>query len=597
MGGLGVGAFVAFTKRTIDAGDALNDLSDRTGVAVKDLASLNLAAKLSDTSLESVGKAVARLNLSFSQAQGGNKEIATSLTRLGVSSTDARERLFQLADVYANSSDKTRVLADLQKVLGKSYADMLPLLKQGGDELRRAAAESESFADAMARLAPEAGKFNDQMDRLKENAATVSAQIVGAMLPALNSLSTEFAEGVKQAGSFSEALRLFGFGLNPFDTYGESLEKLGARFRVIDQQIRRANERRDDDTLFNLEREREDVLKKIKYLTALQNLQKAANEPIRPPGVPSADDGKISFPSSGSSKAGTKVATMQDVLGTGSFFAIDPETIKFIQEQQDAINELNAIVPEAEQRFQSMLAAADFTKLKQDQEDMIILADKFNAGLLTEAEYLDLVKNRLNLVGAEAEKTKSFAEELGLVFESAMQGAIRSGEDFQDVLKGLTAKVVELIAQTYILDRLFKSTKEGGLSTSGSSSGFSFDLGSLFSNGFGNGQNLLGDFASLFGFANGGVMTSAGPLPLARYANGGIANSPQFALFGEGSRPEAFVPLPDGRRIPVHIQGGGQVVNNNTINIKADNPSEVRASRGQIMADISNQMARANRWR
>jgi phage-related minor tail protein len=66
--------------------------------------------------------------------------------------------------------------------------------------------------------------------------------------------------------------------------------------------------------------------------------------------------------------------------------------------------------------------------------------------------------------------------------------------------------------------------------------------------------------SSFFGFADGGVMTSEGPLPLSvplrGYASGGIANSPQLAVFGEGSRPEAYVPLPDGRTIPVTMSGG-----------------------------------------
>jgi lambda family phage tail tape measure protein len=62
--------------------------------------------------------------------------------------------------------------------------------------------------------------------------------------------------------------------------------------------------------------------------------------------------------------------------------------------------------------------------------------------------------------------------------------------------------------------------------------------------------------SSFFGFADGGVMTSMGPMALKTYASGGIANSPQLALFGEGSRPEAFVPLPDGRSIPVTMSGG-----------------------------------------
>ena len=60
-----------------------------------------------------------------------------------------------------------------------------------------------------------------------------------------------------------------------------------------------------------------------------------------------------------------------------------------------------------------------------------------------------------------------------------------------------------------------------------------------------------------FGFADGGIMTGSGPMPLRSYARGGVANSPQMALFGEGSTPEAYVPLPDGRTIPVTMKGGG----------------------------------------
>ena len=57
-------------------------------------------------------------------------------------------------------------------------------------------------------------------------------------------------------------------------------------------------------------------------------------------------------------------------------------------------------------------------------------------------------------------------------------------------------------------------------------------------------------------FAMGGIMTSNGPLKLRRYAAGGIASGPQLAMYGEGSRPEAYVPLPDGRTIPVTMRGG-----------------------------------------
>lgn len=57
-------------------------------------------------------------------------------------------------------------------------------------------------------------------------------------------------------------------------------------------------------------------------------------------------------------------------------------------------------------------------------------------------------------------------------------------------------------------------------------------------------------------FANGGIMSGAGSMALKKYANGGIADRPQLALFGEGSMSEAYVPLPDGRSIPVTMSEG-----------------------------------------
>ena len=58
------------------------------------------------------------------------------------------------------------------------------------------------------------------------------------------------------------------------------------------------------------------------------------------------------------------------------------------------------------------------------------------------------------------------------------------------------------------------------------------------------------------GISAGGGLTSGLGVPMKQYANGGIANTPQLAMFGEGDLPEAFVPLPDGKTIPVTIKGG-----------------------------------------
>ena len=91
-----------------------------------------------------------------------------------------------------------------------------------------------------------------------------------------------------------------------------------------------------------------------------------------------------------------------------------------------------------------------------------------------------------------------------------------------------------------------------------------------------------GMLSRIFGFANGGIMTAGGPMDLRRYASGGIANSPQLAMFGEGSRPEAYVPLPDGRTIPVTMSGGAGV-GNVTVNVDA-NGSNVEGNGPQANA-------------
>ncbi len=74
-------------------------------------------------------------------------------------------------------------------------------------------------------------------------------------------------------------------------------------------------------------------------------------------------------------------------------------------------------------------------------------------------------------------------------------------------------------------------------------------LNNLIAGLFGGGG---GGLLSLFGFAKGGIAAHGKPQPLPRFAKGGVARS--ASIFGEAG-PEAAVPLPDGRRIPVDLRG------------------------------------------
>ena len=100
---------------------------------------------------------------------------------------------------------------------------------------------------------------------------------------------------------------------------------------------------------------------------------------------------------------------------------------------------------------------------------------------------------------------------------------------------------------------------------------------SLFGGGSGGGGSILDFLGNVLGggsdpwkglrtpsYAAGGVHTAGGPRQLPRFSRGGISN--RAAIFGEAG-PEAAVPLPDGRRIPVDLDitgrgrgGGGREV-------------------------------------
>jgi hypothetical protein len=116
-------------------------------------------------------------------------------------------------------------------------------------------------------------------------------------------------------------------------------------------------------------------------------------------------------------------------------------------------------------------------------------------------------------------------------------GALRQGKDMGEALAAVLDRVLGKL-----LNLATDRTIDVLLGKSGSIGGGVF------------GGGIASLFSGLSPFASGGIMTGAGPVPLRRYASGGVANSPQLAMFGEGSRPEAYVPLPDGRRIPVALQ-------------------------------------------
>jgi len=128
---------------------------------------------------------------------------------------------------------------------------------------------------------------------------------------------------------------------------------------------------------------------------------------------------------------------------------------------------------------------------------------------------------------------------------SMVQGTATAQEVFSQFLNSIGQALMQAASQmiaTYVaigIARIFAGMG-GGMGLEGATKA----SGNLSSTaGFGAG--------TITGFADGGIASGG----FRAFANGGIVQGPTLGLVGEGKYNEAIVPLPDGRAIPVQMQG------------------------------------------
>lgn len=202
LGGLvpavGIAGLAALGKRSIDAADNLNDLSQRTGVGVESLSRFGRAAEDSGTSLDSVAKSMGKLAKGIVDPASQTSE---ALKSIGISSTDASGKIrsmdavmLDIADRFQKMPDGAEKTALAMQLFGKSGAELIPMLNGGREAL------SQYSATIDTEMAQAADKFNDSINAIGASVAGPFNQAITALLP----LITQMAEGIAgMAQSFS----------------------------------------------------------------------------------------------------------------------------------------------------------------------------------------------------------------------------------------------------------------------------------------------------------------------------------------------------------------------------------------------------------
>ena len=235
---------------------------------------------------------------------------------------------------------------------------------------------------------------------------------------------------------------------------------------------------------------------------------------------------------------------------------------QFAQVQQEG---LSKIKPEDRDEFLAGLEASKQKALQAAEATRALKRsiDELNAADVGQG-FKNGVESFLTSIGTMSENVSQLTQNAFQGLSDGIAELVTTGKmNFNEFANSIIKDMIRIATQQLILRPILQGI--GGLFGGGG--------GGLSGGGYFDSITGLGKAGPNFGFANGGIMTEMGPLPLKRYAAGGIANSPQLAMYGEGRMPEAYVPLPDGRRIPVAMQGGGGGNTNVVVNVDAGGTS------------------------
>lgn len=580
-GALALRELKEFVGGAIELGDQFNDMSQRTGVSVEMLGKFRVAAKTSGVEIEEVAGSIAKLSKNLVAAEKGTGAAAIALRAVGISSQDIKtlspdEILLKIADAFKGTEDGARKTAVAMALFGKSGANLIPLLNQGSEEILK-------FNSALTTdFAKKADLLNDQIALLKNQLTNFSIFLAGELLPGITAMAEGFNENttaVKTLVVFVKGLELsftgLGFAFSTISSHiGEELALMAVEFETTMTQLSnlaafdltaaKANRQigkqlKDDITSAAVQQRAEDLAKYQKQVEAIIGLQEEARK------SPAANDNRdpkkpqIDFNPTGSADAEAAAKALDDWL------IKQRESVETLRQEASYIGK-TAI--EVEKLKDARKLDAEFATKIKDLSPAQVASYRAQTEAIKQQrqEILQLNYQQSRTFGAGAQ------DALNEYLDSAGNAAAQSKKLFSDAFNGIedvftsfveTGKLsFSSLAKSIISDLIKIQVRQN----------ITGNLSSLFS------ASTLSGIGSFLGFANGGVMTGSGKMPLNTYANGGVANSPQLAMFGEGSKPEAYVPLPDGKRIPVAMQGGAGNMVKIDVTVNMDSGNQVNSS-------------------
>jgi hypothetical protein len=216
LGALSAGAISGFVKGIVNSADEINKLSQKIGVSVEDLSTLQHALKLSDVPVETFTTGIGLLSkaLAGMADEQENKGAALALQALGIKARDASGNLRPVVDVLLDISSKFQSFEDgvgktniALQLFGRSGKELIPFLNQGAAGIKKMQEEARAMGlEISGDTAQSAENFNDSLTRIEDRAVGLSREFLEGLVPALDAVSNSFNQAAGSGDGFFKTL-------------------------------------------------------------------------------------------------------------------------------------------------------------------------------------------------------------------------------------------------------------------------------------------------------------------------------------------------------------------------------------------------------
>lgn len=197
-----VGTVINMGKAILDNADAVQKLSDKTGIAIEPLQTLKFAAEQSGNSFEQVTKAITMMQ---QRVAGGNDSAIGALRGLGISLEEFQrmtpdQQFTAIAREVAKIQDPMERVRVATELFGKAGAEILPTL----------VSDIDALADAAPKMSEKAIRafdaIGDTWDRLTTAGMNFAGETVSTMIDGFDRMARSL--GALATGELQDFVRI-----------------------------------------------------------------------------------------------------------------------------------------------------------------------------------------------------------------------------------------------------------------------------------------------------------------------------------------------------------------------------------------------------